>query len=345
MIENEGIRAEDARSCLLCGGEGSLLHDGLRDRLFDAPGVWSLMQCPKCKLVWLNPQPIPEDITKLYAQYFTHYKLKEEKRPLNGLRKSVTASVLKSNLGYNVDSPNRILVSMLSRIGPLREIAESNVMWLKASENGRLLDIGCGNGSFLTKMRQLGWSVVGVEPDEKAVSIAREKLGLEIFQGSLEEAEFPEGYFDAITMNHVIEHVLDPIGLLKECHRVLRPGGELIVVTPNIRSLGQHIFRENWRGYEVPRHLFLFVPEALRICAERSGLVVKELKTSASLARWMWITSRLIKRDDKLPGGSPEMQDLLLRLEGLTFQAIEYGLGGRRVTGEELALIATKKVL
>jgi hypothetical protein len=59
MIENEGVRVEEARCCLLCGGEGVPLYGDLRDRIFSAPGIWSLIQCPKCQLVWLNPRPLP----------------------------------------------------------------------------------------------------------------------------------------------------------------------------------------------------------------------------------------------------------------------------------------------
>lgn len=342
MIENEGVRSNEALNCLLCGEKGVTLYSDLRDCLFSAPGKWELKQCPKCQLVWLNPQPIPEDVGDLYLQYFTHQMLDTRKRPLTGLRKNVAAYILRSNFGYQVDSPNGILGSIISRIGSIRETTESNVMWLKACDNGRLLDIGSGNGSFLAKMKKLGWDVTGVEPDKEAVSVSLEKYGLNVFQGTLDEAKFPDDYFNAITLNHVIEHVLDPVGLLKECRRVLKPGGELIVVTPNINSLGQYVFGKYWRGYEVPRHFFLFLPKTLKACAEQSGLIVKELKTSASIARWMWNASRIIKRDGKLPGDSPELQGLFPRFEGLVFQIIEYQLNCRRDVGEEVALVATK---
>ena len=108
--------------------------------------------------------------------------------------------------------------------------------YLKADDRGRLLDVGSGNGLFLHQMKRLGGAVAGVELDGRAASVARAKFGLEVFEGPLEEATFPDEYFDAITMNHVIEHVLDPVGLLKECRRVLRPGGKLVVTTLNIQK-------------------------------------------------------------------------------------------------------------
>ena len=94
--------------------------------------------------------------------------------------------------------------------------------------------------------------VAGVEPDGDAVTVTREKFDLEVFQGSQEEAKFADGYFDAITRNHVIEHAPDPIHVLEECRRVLKPNGRLAVVTPNIKSQGRRVFGENWRGLEEP---------------------------------------------------------------------------------------------
>lgn len=343
MNENEGVHVSEARYCLLCGCEGTLLYAGLRDRLFGAPGCWGLMRCPECQLVWLNPKPTPGDVWKLYAQYFTHQTLdKAPKKALAGLLKSAKASILRSSFGYKTEGSNRIMGSVLSWIGPLREIAGGGVLWVEAGEKGRLLDVGCGNGSFLVQMRQLGWEVAGVEPDGEAVSIARERSGLEVFQGCLEEAKYPDGCFDAITMNHVIEHVPDPIGLLKEGCRVLRPGGKLVVLTPNIKSLGRRMFGGAWLHWDPPRHLFLFSPQALRASAERAGLVIQELRTTARGSRWIWAASSLIKRDGTLPGGSPESPGPSLRLQGLAFQATEHWLCGRWEAGEELVLLATR---
>ncbi len=343
MNENEGVHVMESRNCLLCESEGSLLYTGLRDRLFGAPGIWTLMKCPRCQLVWLNPQPIPDDVGKLYANYFTHQTFEAKKNSFAGIRKSVKESILRSSYGYQIYGSNKVMGSVLSCIAPLREIVGSSVRWLEAGENGRLLDVGCGNGRFLDQMRQLGWKVAGIEPDGEAVSVACEKFGLEVFQGSLEKARFADGHFDAITMNHVIEHVPDPIELLKECRRVLKPGGKLVLVTPNIKSLGHHVFGEYWRGLEVPRHLSLFSPHALRACAESANMDVQDLRTTAKGAPWFWAASSLIRRDGVLPGGSPERQGAWPRLQGLAFLVREHGLRGPGETGEEIVIVATSQ--
>jgi len=143
-------------------------------------------------------------------------------------------------------------------------------------------------------------------------------------------------------MNHIIEHALDSIGLLAECRRILKAEGKLVVVTPNIKSLGRSVFGKAWLHWDPPRHLFLFSPKSLRACAERAGVGIEDLRTTAKSARWMWAASRLIKRNGWLPEGSPQRQGLQLKLEGLAFWAIEYALNYFLPLGEELVLEATK---
>jgi 2-polyprenyl-3-methyl-5-hydroxy-6-metoxy-1,4-benzoquinol methylase len=343
LVINEGIRAEERHFCLLCDCKGTVLYQDLRDRLFAAPGIWTQLRCPKCGLVWLNPQPIPEDIGKLYSEYFTHDTLPEnpKKKPTESWRDVVGFSILNSAFGYRSDGTNKTIGWLASRLGPLRDIAGGAVMWLNGSRPGKLLDVGCGNGRFLDRMRELGWEVVGVEPDKQAAKVARKRFGLDVHEDALEEIAFPDDTFDAITMSHVVEHLPDPINTIRECQRILKKGGRLVVTVPNIESLGHRLYREAWRGLEVPRHLFLFSPPTLRDCVERSGLQVLRLWTTARTARMMWAGSRLIRRNETLLSISPK-QRLRLRLEGLVFQALEHGLCMIRDAGEEVVMIAGK---
>lgn len=343
VMINEGIRVQEVKTCPLCSNEGVLFYQNLRDRLFGVPGTWSLMHCLNCDFVWLNPQPLPEDIGKLYAEYYTRQVQGSANKRLVRLRKTVKASILRANFGYSVDGANKLLGGVLARIGPLRDVVGGSILWLKATERGRLLDVGCGSGQFLSQMRELGWQVRGVEPDPKAVQFAHKQFNLEVFQGMLEEADLPNDSFDVITINHVIEHVPNPIGLLAECHRVLKPDGKLVVVTPNIKSLGQRLFGEHWFCWDPPRHLFLFSLKALRTCAERAELMIQELRTTARDARGIWTGSRLICRNGSLPGGSPKKQGLRLKIEGLAFWAIEYSLCALKEAGEEIVMFASKR--
>ncbi|MGZ8463014.1 MAG: class I SAM-dependent methyltransferase [Candidatus Deferrimicrobiaceae bacterium] len=137
--------------------------------------------------------------------------------------------------------------------------------------DGRLLDIGCGNGDFLARMRGKGWEVEGLEVDSEAVKSARSRHGLTIHHGALETWKLPDGSFDAITANHVIEHVHDPIALIRECLRVLKPGGVLVLATPNINGDAHRVFGRNWTHLDPPRHLHLFSGTTLKECGTRAG--------------------------------------------------------------------------
>jgi len=341
---NEGIHVKEAPYCLLCGHEGSVLYRNLRDQLFGSPGIWELAQCPRCYFVWLNPRPIPEDMGKLYSQYFTH-EFQELVPRMAIMRRFVRNAVLVAHMGYDdliSSSLKKRIGKILSWVGPLKRRIELSVMTLHAKKGGRLLDVGCGNGIFLEKMRSLGWEVVGVETDEKAVEVGRKRFGLDIHQGTLEEVDFPPESMDAIVMHHVIEHVVDPIGTLKECCKILKPLGRLVLITPNVESLGHQLFKKACVHLDPPRHLHLFAPHTLRSCAEKAGLQILELRTLARRASWTWATSSFIRRSGRLPGGILKNQGVWLCLEGLAFYATETLFCLIKNVGEEVLLISTK---
>jgi SAM-dependent methyltransferase len=132
----------------------------------------------------------------------------------------------------------------------------------KPTQGQCLLDIGCGNGSFLVSAREAGWHVTGLEPDPEAADAARQQ-GVDVIVGTIDALGDESNCFDAITLSHVIEHVHEPLHLLQAVHRLLKPGGIVFIETPNIQSNGALMFKNNWRGLETPRHLVLFNPVSL----------------------------------------------------------------------------------
>src|SRR5262249_59216085 len=102
------------------------------------------------------------------------------------------------------------------------------------------------------------------------VAIAR-AAGLDVEEGVIEEAPGVDGRYDAITLSHVIEHVHDPVGTLRACHRALRPGGTVWVLTPNLEAAGRRRFGRDWFPLEPPRHLTIFTAASLGLALERAG--------------------------------------------------------------------------
>jgi SAM-dependent methyltransferase len=344
----DGIRVRPVTACYLCGRRGGLLATNLHDRLFSAPGTWAFRHCPRCSLAWLDPQPLAGDIDKLYVEYFTHHTqdARDVDHPDAGRRwrTEVKDAIADESFGYPAPSSGpsaRTLASLLGKVRALRDVAGAQVMWLGSAARGRVLDVGCGSGEFLAHMRALGWEVYGVEPDAVAASVARNRLGDAVFRGTLREAPLEERSFDAVTLSHVIEHVPEPVRELESCARLLREGGRLVVLTPNIEALGRRTFDTSWMAWDPPRHLYLLSQRALATCAERAGLRVLCLRTTARLARAMWHASRALRRDGTLPEGEPRDISWRLQLEGTVFWGTEALLARRRPRGEELLMMAT----
>jgi len=149
-----------------------------------------------------------------------------------------------------------------------------------------LLDVGCGSGRFLARMRDLGWTVCGVEPDPEAAERAR-GLGLTVHTGTLSQAGFPSAAFDVVTLWEVIEHLPNPVEALVEVARVLRPDGLLVLSTPNVESLAARWFGAYWFNADVPRHVALYTPQALRRLLERAGFSTHRLDYLSSTSGWL----------------------------------------------------------
>jgi len=155
---------------------------------------------------------------------------------------------------------------------------------------GRLLDVGCASGFFLSEAAQAGWSVNGIEPNEALCAQARDNLG----QGkpvqctTLEMAHLDEGGFDAITLWDVLEHVPDPQSFLQNCRTLLRSDGYLFLNVPDLDSWPARVFRTRW-PLLLPEHLNYFNRRSLRLCANQAGLRPIQFGR-----RWAWFSMRYL---------------------------------------------------
>ena len=294
------IRVTPCPTCVLCGGEGEIIHHHLQDQMFEVPGTWNVKRCTnrQCLLLWLDPMPMREDLGKAYARYYTHVSSGRVGNPgmLQQIVKALKREYLTAGYNYKFGSTSSLMPfgERLLQMFPLwRAEADGEVRFLKAVPRGRLLDVGCGSGDWLVSMRELGWEVTGVDFDENAARVGRQK-GLTVNCGALEQQKFASDSFDAVTLNHVIEHVPDPVGTLRECIRILKPGGQLVVFTPNGLSLGHQIYKEHWRGLEPPRHLHIFSRQSLHRALGLSGF--SEITVLPWLASSIVYESHLLRR-------------------------------------------------
>jgi 2-polyprenyl-3-methyl-5-hydroxy-6-metoxy-1,4-benzoquinol methylase len=265
----------------LCGAPGVPLYQDLRDELFCAPGTWSLSKCSArgCGLLWLDPMPIAADLPLAYENYYTHGV--STKSALYELGKSLFALVTDG---------------FLSVAGIPAERKRARLMFMGDLSPRTLLDVGCGDGAFLAAMARRGWQVSGIDFDPVAVEAARNVHGLDVHVATVESVVERGATFDVVTASHVIEHVPDPVQFLSHCRRLLRPGGRMVLKTPNVDSFGSHRYGRAWRGLEPPRHLHIFTLEALEACARKAGFTNCNCFTTSAGADHILVASRLLAR-------------------------------------------------
>lgn len=292
LASNRQIRASARPCCDVCGSTGRVVYSGLTDRLFGAPGSWSLSRCgnPQCGTLWMDPMPLAEDLGLAYAGYYTHNPAETGKR--DGWARRVYSRIKADYLARRYRYPSPAMVCPSLNLGLLlyllpvrRSDIDAEIRLLPSVRNGSLLDVGCGAGDWVSKMQDLGWKVRGVDFDAAAVQVARQR-GLEVDCGAVEDQRYPAAAFDAVTLNHVIEHVPDPLATVAECRRLLKPGGRLLMFTPNAASLAHGIFGRDWRGLEPPRHLHLFSPDAMRRLLQKAGFADVNIRTMNSEYVW-----------------------------------------------------------
>jgi 2-polyprenyl-3-methyl-5-hydroxy-6-metoxy-1,4-benzoquinol methylase len=140
----------------------------------------------------------------------------------------------------------------------------------------RLLDVGCSNGAFIYAAQSLGIDAEGVEPAAAPAQAAMES-GLTVHQGFLQDIHLAEASFDVVTLFEVLEHLKDPLSLMKECHRVLSQGGVLVIRTGNTDSWSARFTKNRWEYFSISKHgghISFFNPASMGKLAQRSGFSI-----------------------------------------------------------------------
>lgn len=247
------IAWEDA-DCPLCGDHDEEL---LLEALDPNPGMlparqFPVVRCRQCAMIYTNPRPNARSIGQFYpADYRPH------RRP----RKMAEAH-----------KPASPLAHWTGRAVPERD---GSLPW---HGQGRLLDFGCGGGSYLQRMADQGWQVTGLDAAVGAVQHIVEELGLKALVGTLPHQDLAPCSFDVVTMWHSLEHVHEPLRILREAFQLLTPGGKLLVACPNIDSWAYRVFRQDWFGLDLPRHLNHFTPDTLRMMLLAAGFQVEDVR-------------------------------------------------------------------
>lgn len=248
-----GTFAWEETACLLCGRDEAVVIAEAADPLPKAgTGLrFAVVRCGHCGLAYTNPRPTPGTISLAYpADYAPHRKANARRNRL----------------------PSRFWSRVFGRPCPARRGS------LPVAGPGRLLDFGCGGGSYLRRMADLGWRVTGLDISPVVVRTVRAELGCEAVAGTLPHPELRPGSFDVVTMWQALEHVHRPATVLRAAYELLVPGGKLVVAVPNFDSLPAGWFGESWFGLDLPRHLTHFTPDTLTGMLRASGFRVESAR-------------------------------------------------------------------
>ena len=159
------------------------------------------------------------------------------------------------------------------------EIFNKMLNLIKKYKNpGKILDIGCGIGLFLYLAKKRNWVTYGVEISEFASNFAKNKLKLNVLNSD-NLGSFPNNFFDVITINHVLEHIENPLIILRQIHEKLNINGILLIGVPNINGLYSRLQKENWPSLQPSTHLYQFTPKTLKMLLNERGFKLKKFIT------------------------------------------------------------------
>jgi len=237
---------KEVAACGLCGSPRARVR-------FEEP-PYRVVQCEACGLVYVTPR---RDEARLKELYKVEYWRSPAAKDFG------YTDYLKDESLYRRTYARRFAVVARHRPTP-----------------GRVLDVGCAAGFFLSVAKERGWTCTGVEVSPAMAAFARERYGLDVREGTLEEQRLEPASFDLVTFWDVIEHLPDPLAVLKAARGLLAPGGRLLLETQNVASRFARVMGRRWQHYKHAEHLYHFDPATVRRLLGDAGFDVIENRAS-----------------------------------------------------------------
>jgi SAM-dependent methyltransferase len=256
-----------------------------------------MYRCEKCRNAFVAPMPAPDFLAEYYSNYHVgrgpkgNYAQEEKMRAYHPAELQLVQKYTKGN-------------------------------------PGRLLDLGCGKGYFLELCAKAGIDCMGLELSDTAARAAREELGLNVQAGSIHEAKGEIGTFDTVTMWGVIEHLPDPVEVLRSCWDVLKPGGLLIVNTGTGDDWFDRLLPGVNQWYNPPQHLFVFSAPGLAECFRQAGFQMVDQIPNYDRSAKRWI-ARFVR--SAVTGALLRVVSTLGRLDSGEFALTKFPMGNHQV--------------
>ncbi|MGH7885477.1 MAG: class I SAM-dependent methyltransferase [Thermodesulfobacteriota bacterium] len=252
--------------CYLCGSDTTLLYKF-------SYNDYSIVKCRDCGFLRTFPLPDKNDLKALYGKEF-NYDAKQK------------SEVFRSNLLETIKK-NFI-------VGPL---LKNLIKSFKHTENPLLLDIGCSTGWITSTAGKIGFDVKGIEANPNSAKVAREKFGLDVYDGFVEDLKC-ENSFNAVTLFHVLEHFVDPLSVLLKINSLLMKSGKVLIVVPNAESLGTAMFKQHY-NWNARHHISYFSKHSLEIILQKAGFKVLKIVDLPSTPLLLNSFNRMMREREK----------------------------------------------
>jgi len=278
--------------CQICQcSNHKVILSGIRDWEYGVDGLYGYNRCLECKSVQINPFPKIEDLVAAYDIDYHGYTNSADKGFIYGALYKVQNFFFKRSLHGVVNKSSVVL------------------------------DVGCGNGEFLARLKPLGVEkLYGIDFNERAVELATSH-SIKVFKGVFSQYSSSNITFDTIFMNNYLEHTLDPKSELLKAKSLLSPNGFLIGEVPNFNSIDRHLFNRYWGGNHVPRHTFQFEPATLKNLLKEAGFheikITQEINTchlALSIQNFLQRNKPNLRKNSSIHHGRAQYYNFLLLL-------------------------------
>jgi 2-polyprenyl-3-methyl-5-hydroxy-6-metoxy-1,4-benzoquinol methylase len=237
-------------------------------------------QCPACKSIDIFPKLEAQDYTVSNEKFSIWHcancsiRFTQDVADQNSIGKYYKSD----NYISHSDTKSGLVNSLYHSIRKFTLLLKRKLIQNQTQlKSGTILDIGCGTGAFLNTMKEAGWKITGLEPDDTAITKAKSLYQIQP-QPSSELFNMSEQQFDAITMWHVLEHVHQLNEYFFQLRKILKDNGTLFIAVPNYTSFDAYFYKETWAAYDVPRHLYHFSPMSMELLVKRYGMKIKTIK-------------------------------------------------------------------
>lgn len=242
-------------NCVLCHSKDFIFFlENMEDFEYGMKGEFRLAKCRSCGLISLVPLSTTEELLNFYPESYHCYN-----NPISNFTKLLVAFSLKKQA--------REIVKLIGK-------------------QGVVLDVGCAKGEHFEVFNKIGnWRLIGIDFNKRVAEEGRKK-GRKIYCTTLEEFNYAKESFDLVIMDHLLEHVTNPVSTLKSANRLLKKNGYLIGSVPNINSLDRLLTGRYWGGYHFPRHVYHFTPQTLTKLFEKSHFNLEKVVFNLHTGHW-----------------------------------------------------------